>query len=211
MRKLLFPALLLLATVAQAKVTTYSWEGSVKEPTSVTLDWSGEGKQPTWIAAIGDKIKGTFKIDDQAPKEDTEPDIAVYQNAATLDFTVSGEHFTMTPQPWFVNSQFHGLGTAVMLNDRQDLSLNIDWKFPKSNPLDLTLAEASHIVNPQGGYFGIDGWEGPVETNFNGVIDFITADAAPVPEPSTFVLMGLGLAAFGISRVRRRRSYPASQ
>jgi len=47
----------------------------------------------------------------------------------------------------------------------------------------------------------------PVEENFNGAtVVFSSLDIAPVPEPSTFALLGLGaLATIAIARRRRRR------
>lgn len=206
MKRLIFPALLLLASTASAKVTTYDWSATVKEPTT-SFDWSGQDTQPTWKVAIGDLIKGTLKIDDQAEREDLEDGSGVYHQAAYMDLTVGGEHFTNSSNEWFVNSQFQGVGTYLMVNDRNDLTLDLDWNFPKQNPLDLTLAEATDITN-QAGYFGIDGWQGSIETNQSGVIDSITkrlelVDAAPTPEPSSFVLMGSGLLAFALFRRRR--------
>jgi len=206
----LFP--LLLSTSAFAKITTYDWTGRITVPTEAVHDWSGQGGQPTWKLAIGDAIRGTFTLDDSAEREDLEGGSGVYQNAASLDLFAGGQHFTSSSHEWFVNSQFQGVGTHLMMSDQGNLAMNLDWVFPKRNPLDLTLAEATNIVNPNGSFFGIDAWEGPIETNANGVIDCIrkrlevadAGDSAPTPEPSTFVLMGVALFAFGAYRFKRR-------
>jgi len=64
--------------------------------------------------------------------------------------------------------------------------------------------------NPNGGDFGDDAPQGQQDAATTFIYDAAISAAAPVPEPSSFVLFSLSVVLFGVVAVRRRRTHHAA-
>ncbi len=187
MRKLLFPALLLLASSAYSKTTTYDWSGTVKEP--------------AWKASLGELVSGTLTLDDSGELGYEDETTKTYLSAK-LSIWTGGRYYERTSYySWSVYNG--GQGTSNLTMDGDDyasLDFGIACNTASFHNLDQEFA---------GGGWGIvdqnsDNWYGDV-TSLVRRGDPIGDDTAPVPGPGGLASMISALLGLGGFRLWRRR------
>ena len=146
----------------------------------------------TDMANLGPTISGSFEVDSSHIGASGNTDISNF--ITDLDFTVAGLTFTAPnfhPEGVTVTSG-GDLTTGAGLNRFQ----GTDIKFPLS-----LLVETGGMTGQE--YFANSVESGDLGAEGSGHWSFLLGQPAPVPEPSTFILAGIG--GLGLMAVRRRR------
>lgn len=158
---------------------------------------------------VGDIVRGVLHLRDDAELEDEGEGFKTYK-AAYVTMNIADTDFSFAAEvPWHVNSSAQGVGDAILRSGSEDARLDFSVAVPSPN---LGVQD----LEGKGGVWGVvlrdDQQE---EYNFWGKITSLHkqdeqsegGDPAPVPEPSSAVLLGSALASyFAWSRRRSRTS-----